>query len=609
MNPTRHAVPASPLTINSARSRDSRLARAAVFSVAVLFGAVSCADSPTGPVPAAPAENFVGLAAQYDSVAPAADKDAPLPSLSRAASLKPSFSLSGAGSLSKIQSVAFAPEAGPFASSVPGCDDCVFGGGDGSGYDIGFNFSFYGASYSKFWISTNGFVAFQKPSTHGCCNGKSVPVLDGFNNMIALAWVDLFPAPGQISFETRGVAPQRRLIVNFDQVLLVNENNKRVTMQLILFEGTNAIEIHTTSKAPLTRHLATQAAENAVGDDAAFIQGRVASNLWAVSNDAVRFSGEVVVVNNPPSANAGGNAGAEPNKFYQGVEGVAVEFKGSGADVDNDELSYSWDFNGDGSADATTAEASFTYADNGSHTAVLTVSDGRGGSAESRVNVVIANADPVVQEGSDIRIKAGETASFSGSFSDKGANDALWRWTRDFGSLGSYSYDAERQDAALLGSKKFCKAGVFPVKLTVVDKDGGSGSDELVVTVDAQPLEIEVSPNSINTSNNGHGMITVRIFSRDGLDATALRPEAIALTNGNGSGTSLARAGDGFHWDASADLNGDGRLDVTAGFRRDELVANRDLAPGANQLKLSGELGNCGDALGSALVYVKEKGR
>jgi PKD repeat protein len=199
--------------------------------------------------------------------------------------------------------------------------------------------------------------------------------------------------------------------------------------------------------------------------------------------------------------------------------------------------------------------------------------------------------------------------SFSGTFSDKGANDALWSWTRDFGSLGSYSSKAENQSDAILGSKKFCKAGVYPVKLTVVDKDGGSGSDERIVTVDAQPLDIEVSPNSINTSNNGHGMITVRILSRDGLDATALRAEAIRLTNGNGTGTSLARTGDGFHWDASADLNGDGRLDVTAGFRRDELVANGDLAPGANQLKLSGEVGSCGDVLGSALVYAKEKGR
>ena len=611
MNPIRHA---GSFTILSARSRETRLARAVLVSTAAIL-AVSCADSPTAPVPLAPSENYLGLAQQYDSVAPSADKNAPMPSLSRASLLAPSFSASGAGSLSKIENIAFAPEAGPFANSVPGCDDCVFGGGDGSGYDIGFNFNFYGSSYSKFWLSTNGFIAFQKPtaSAAGCCNGRPVPQLDGVNNLIALAWVDLFPAPGQVSFETRGEAPKRRLIVNFEQVLLVNENNKRATVQLILYEGTNAIEIHTTSKAPLSRHLATQAAENSVADDAAFIPGRVASNVWSASNDAVRFSAQQV--NAAPVANAGGNAGDAPNKYYQGVEGVAVEFKGSGVDADNDALSYSWDFNGDGIADATTAEASFTYVDNGKHTAVLTVSDGRGGVADARVDVVIENAAPEVNAGSDLRINAGEAIDFSGQFSDKGAKDHLWHWSYNVASSGfsalaaaeSESGDSEHQ-GLLPASKRFCKAGTYSVSLTVTDKDNASGSDEVLVTVDARPIEIEVSPSNINANNNGHGMVTVRIYSRDGLDATALRAEAIRLTNGNGSGTAVARSGSELHWKLE-DLNGDGRLDVSAGFRRDELVANGDLAPGANQLSLSGELGSCGDVLGKSLVLVKEKGR
>jgi hypothetical protein len=607
MNPIRHAAPASTVAITSARSRETRRARAALFSVAVLFGAVSCADSPTQPL--APSDNFLGLAQQYDSVAPLAAKEEPLPSFSRAASLAPSMSLSGAGSLSNVQSIAFAPEPGPLANSVPGCDDCVFGGGDAAGYDVGFNFNFFGASYSKFWISSNGFLSFTRPTAPfaGCCHGKPVPSLDAVNNMIAVVWFDLFPAPGQISFETRGEAPRRRLIVNFNQVLAVNENGKRITAQLILFEGTNAIEIHTTSKAAMVRHLVTQAAENAVGDDAAFVQGRVANHAWAVSNDAVRFSG--ASVNAVPSANAGGNAGMVPNKFYEGVEGVAVEFKGSGVDPDNDPLSYSWDFDADGVADAHTAEPSFAYADNGAYSALLTVSDGRGGVAQARVDVVIRNAEPVVDAGSDVRVDAGATVSFSGQFSDKGVNDALWSWTRDLGSLGSYSDKTESQAGAILGSKRFCKAGTFPVKLTVVDKDGGSGSDELVVSVGALPVEIDVEPNSINLNGNGHGMVTVRIYSREGLDATALNPDAIRLTNGSGSGTQLARSGGGFHWNADADLNGDGRLDVSAGFRRDELVANGDLTPSTDELSLSGEVGSCGDVLGKGSVRVQERGR
>ncbi len=608
MNPIRHAGPASTVAIISARSRETRLARAACFSVAVLFGAASCADGPTGPL--APSDHFLGLAQQYDSVAPAANKDAPLPSFSRAASLKPSMSMSGAGSLSRIESIAFAPEPGPLANSVPGCDDCVFGGGDGAGYDIGFNFNFFGTSYSKFWISSNGFVSFTRPTAPfaGCCHGQPVPVLDAVNNMIALAWVDLVPGPGQISFETRGEAPRRRLIVNFAQVLAFNENGRRITTQLILFEGTNAIELHTTSKAAMVRHLVTQAAENANANDAAFVQGRVANHAWAASNDAVRFSGESV--NAVPSANAGGNAGSAPNKYYEGVEGVAVEFKGSGVDPDNDQLAYSWDFDNDGVIDARTAAASFTFADNRTYSALLTVSDGRGGAAEARVDVVIRNADPVVDAGSDVRVNAGETVSFSGWFSDKGVNDAPWSWTRDLGSLGSYSDKTASQAAAILGSKRFCKAGTFPVKLTVVDKDGGSGSDELVVTVDALPVRIEVDPKAINLNDGGHGMITVRIYSRDGLDATALRPDAIRLTNGSGSGTQLARTGGRSHWNTDADLNGDRRPDVSAGFRRDELIANGDLTPGTGELSLSGEVGTCGDVLGNSPVRVlPQRGR
>jgi hypothetical protein len=432
-------------------------------------------------------------------------------------------------------------------------------------------------------------------------------VLDSVNNMVAAAWVDLTPAPGQISFQTLGQAPRRRLVVNYGNVLVFNEGGRRITAQIVLYEGTNEIELHTASKPTLVRHLVTQAAENAGGTEAAFVQGRVASGTWAVSNDAVRFSGEPAQ-NGVPSASAGGNAGTAPNKYYEGVEGVAVEFKGSGVDPDGDALSYSWDFDNDGHADAETAEASFTYADNGAHSAVLTVSDGRGGVAQARVDVVISNAAPVVDAGPDVQVKAGESVSFSGQFSDKGVNDAPWHWTWDVGSLGSYSDNVQSQAVAILASHRFCKAGVFPVKLTVVDKDGGSGSDELVVSVDALPVQIKVDPNSVNLNENGHGMVTVRIYSREGLDATALNPEAVRLTNGFGSGTQLARSGGHWHWDASADLNGDGRLDVSAGFRRDDLIANGDLTSETSELRLSGELGSCGDVLGKAPVNTKVPG-
>jgi hypothetical protein len=599
MNPIRHAV---PNVIATARGR-SRLAQAATFFAAVLFGAASCGDG--GLIePLVPVSPVAGLKSQYDSVAPQADKLEPPPTYSRASSLLASASASGSGSLTDVASIPFAPNPGPFANPLPGCDDCVFGGQ--SGFPIGFSFSYYGTSYNNFWISSNGFVAFTRPTTTnaGCCHGRPLPLFDAVNNMVALAWTDLFPKTGQMSFETRGEAPRRRLIINYNNVVVVSEGGKAITAQLILYEGTNVIELHTTSQPALALHNSTQGAENAPATEAAFVQGRVASRTYSLTNDAVRYSGEPV--NAVPVAVPGGNAGTAPNKFYEGVEGEPVQFKGSGIDLDNDPLTYSWDFNNDGQPDSTTAETSHSWADDGTYSALLTVNDGRGGIGQARVDVVIKNADPVVNAGNDVRINAGETVNFSGQFSDKGVNDAPWGWTWNLGYQGNYSGTTDNQVAAILGSHRFCKAGSYPATLTVVDKDGASGADELVVTVDALQVQISVNPQMIILNDNGNGMVSVSIYSRQGLDATALNPSSIRLTNGSGRGTSLARTAGGlWQWHPDADLNGDGLLDVVAQFRRDELVANGDLTLDTTELRLSGEVGSCGEVRGNAPARVK----
>ena len=53
-----------------------------------------------------------------------------------------------------------------------------------------------------------------------------------------------------------------------------------------------------------------------------------------------------------------------------------MSFTGTGADADGDPLTYAWDFTTDGTTDATTANASHTYAEPGEYTATFTVSDG-----------------------------------------------------------------------------------------------------------------------------------------------------------------------------------------------------------------------------------------
>jgi PKD repeat protein len=614
MNSIRHAVPNSILT---ARSRRPRLAQAASLFAAVILAAIGCSDVGTGPLSPIRATGYIDSVATDESKAEAVPQDGPAPSASLSAAL------AADGPMYTVSSVPFAPEAGPFIPpsphswGFPGTDDLTFGGGPDEGFPIGFSFMFYGQTYDKFWIASNGAVLFEFIHEGACCNAR-IPLNDPpkappskingpRNNLVALAWTDLKPLAGQITWTTRGTAPNRRLIVNFDQVPFFYAdgtpvNSRRVTTQAILHEGSNVIEIHTKSQANAGR-LVTQGIENRTGTEAAFLAGRNQA-VYALANDAVRFT--PVNQNAVPTALPGGNAGGPPADHYAAVEGDTITFVGGGYDADGDALTYSWDFDNDAVADATTPTAKWSYADNRTYTATLTVSDGRGGVNHASVDVIVKNAPPTVYAGLGMRINAGESPNFAGKFKDKGVNDALWRWTWNLGPVGDDFGSAETQDVTLVESKRFCKAGSFPVKLTVVDKDGGSGSDEIAVTVDALPLQIDINPNTINLNGTGHGMITVRIFSRPGLDASALSPNSIRLTGGAGKGTQLARTGGGlWQWKADEDLNGDGQFDVTAGFRRDELIANGDLNLQSTELKLVGVLGDCGDVLGKAAVRVK----
>ncbi|MBN1986081.1 MAG: hypothetical protein JW761_07240, partial [Prolixibacteraceae bacterium] len=68
-----------------------------------------------------------------------------------------------------VQNVPYAPVAGT-GTTVSLGDDQVSGA-----LPIGFDFNFYGNTYSMFYISSNGFITFSSDPNSGCCSGQNIP--------------------------------------------------------------------------------------------------------------------------------------------------------------------------------------------------------------------------------------------------------------------------------------------------------------------------------------------------------------------------------------------------------------------------------------------------
>lgn len=187
--------------------------------------------------------------------------------------------------------IAFNPASGPFDNDVT---SALTGSGSVTdALDIGFTFTFFGTSYTQFKISSYCMITFDLAFGGGSSGfGKSIPLDDAYDNMIAIDWRRLDVAQGgTISWETRGSAPNRRLIVNFDRVA-TRYGYGTVTAQLILYETSNLIEIHTANLekgATAAGDYYTQGVENATGSQAFYYPRRVA-DVFRLEDEAVRFN-------------------------------------------------------------------------------------------------------------------------------------------------------------------------------------------------------------------------------------------------------------------------------------------------------------------------------
>ncbi len=109
---------------------------------------------------------------------------------------------------------------------------------------IGFDFTFYGNTYSQTFVSTNGFISFGSGSS--AYTNTGIPNSNAPNNMIAAFWDDLIVQSGRrtIYYQTVGTAPNRKFIAQWTNMYFYSNPTLQMgTFQIILSEGSNDIQI------------------------------------------------------------------------------------------------------------------------------------------------------------------------------------------------------------------------------------------------------------------------------------------------------------------------------------------------------------------------------
>lgn len=203
---------------------------------------------------------------------------------------------------------------------------------------------------------------------------------------------------------------------------------------------------------------------------------------------------QVVVGNRPPTvtltAPASGDEGAQ-------LSFTATATDPSPGDVDEG-LLYEWDF-GDGSPKVTGADLSattHTYANQGSFTVTVKVTDQDGGSGQATAVVRVANVAPTVSLPGDLELRLGESFTLTATATDPGVNDVLtYTWTFGDGQTGT----------GATVSHVYPNAGEYTITVTVTDGDGGTATDTVVARVrNALPVatEVVITPASPRTDDD-----------------------------------------------------------------------------------------------------------
>ena len=224
---------------------------------------------------------------------------------------------------------------------------------------------------------------------------------------------------------------------------------------------------------------------------------------------------EYTEANDLPAAGAGGP--------YSGVEGQAITLDGSGStDSDGSITLYEWDIDNDGIYDYSSVlpTQSHTYAQQGTYTIKLRVTDNLGATGEALTTADISDTSP--------------TADFTGSPTSGSApltvnfTDNSTGYDRPLSHEWDFDNDRLIDSSSQTPSYTYNTAGTYTVKLTVTDSDGSIDS---LTKTDYITVSPPVYDLTITKAGSGSGTVTSSPAGIDcGTDCTETYTEGAVVT-------------------------------------------------------------------------------
>ena len=192
-------------------------------------------------------------------------------------------------------------------------------------FNIGFNFCFFGTTYTQFYVGSNGWISFS-PGQPTTFTSQQIPTVNALvpKNCIMGPWQDWHPGlGGQIKYQMSGTAPCRKLTVSWIGVPMFSCTGNQGTFHIVIYESTNNIENYIQSKPACLQWqggTSVEGVHNLAGTIGIAVPGRN-STAWVANNDAWRWtpSGPVVTptltwyqVGNPVAIGTGPSINVNP---------------------------------------------------------------------------------------------------------------------------------------------------------------------------------------------------------------------------------------------------------------------------------------------------------